>query len=654
MGGGKILRWNIAPECVSVILLCIIWVYSRKGTLIPSLKNRLFQFCFLTTLIAMVTNILSTVMIYNSAIIPLFLTHIVTLIYFIFTPLMGVSYFCYSSTFSFEKRNYPGWFGLTLIPAIIYVFFVLANPLTGWLFTLTSTAGYQQGPLISLTYIVFYIYCLACFVLGMMYKHSVDPQIRKILTSFPLLALAVIFFQQIFPETILSGSAATFALLIIYLYLQNKQISMDYLLRIPNHQEFVEMLQMLVNGKMSKEAVVLVISLRGFKRINDRAGQQNGDAFLKVVCSYLQSIAKHHTLYRYSGDEFAILFMDDSKKEVDDFINKLNQRMELNWEVNQLSVQMSVVIGMVHFPEIASTMEDIVNGLEHCVLRAKQSKTSNVCRFNIVMLEELKRRNQVIAVLQDCILNNSLQVYVQPIWSIKEQAFTLAESLLRIPDSSIGPIFPDEMIPIAEDTGLIIPMTYQILEKVCVFIRKMEENKIEIDSVSVNFSAIQFTQEDLAEKIIDIIRKYEIVPSKIKIEITESVLAQTEEFNQFIDDMHRFGVQIALDDFGTGYCNLVSVMSMPLDVVKLDKSLLWSSLKNPKSAIMMRTITHAVHELGMKIVSEGAETENHADFIIDCGCDWIQGYYFAKPMAMEEAMRVIQASALVQKDKVIN
>lgn len=637
------MQWNIAPECISIIVLCIIWVYSRKGNVIPSLKNKLFQLCFFTTFVAMITNILSTWMIYHIHDVPLFITYCITLIYFVFTPLMGVAYFYYSSTFPFERKPFPKYYWISCIPAIAYVLLVLSNPFTQALFTVNA-AGYFQGPYVAWTYIVFYFYCICCFFLVFIYKEKIDKPIRMILTTFPLIALLVILFQQLFPDIILSGTAATCALLMIYLNIQNKQISLDYLLGIPNHQEFMEAIQLLLHSKTVKHATIAVFSLRGFKRLNDRVGQQNGDAFLKTISSYIQNLMGHRITYRYSGDEFAFIFVNETKENFSWIINEIQERMENNWEVNQLSAVIPFAIGMVEYPTIAENANDIINGLEHSVSRAKQDKSASVCVCTQKMLGELKRKNQVVAILQEAVRNQSLDVYVQPIWSIEEKRFTLGESLLRLMNTPLGAIYPDELIPIAEDTGLIIPMTYQILDKVCEFVYRLESEGIIMESISVNFSALQFTQENLIQKIYSIVDKNKIPPSRIKIEMTESVVAQNELFLSFIEAMHTKGIQIALDDFGTGYCNLVSVMSMPLDVIKLDKSLLWSSQEHPRSAIMMRTICQTVHELGMKIVSEGVENAQQDHFAKECGCDWIQGYYYAKPMPLEEAFQTIKRS----------
>ncbi|WP_373266231.1 EAL domain-containing protein [Hungatella hathewayi] len=226
---------------------------------------------------------------------------------------------------------------------------------------------------------------------------------------------------------------------------------------------------------------------------------------------------------------------------------------------------------------------------------------------------------------------------------MEKQCFTLAESLLRLPSTPLGPLYPSEFIPIAEETGLIVDITYYVLDTVCRFVHDLLESGVTmLESVTVNFSGVQFSQHNPAEKVISIIESHRIPYRLIKIEITESVLAEScQELEEFIDLMHAKGVEVSLDDFGTGYCNLVSVLSMDVDVIKLDKSLLWAAQKDQKTAIMMKSLARSVHELGMRVVSEGVETDEQRAFAEECCCDWIQGYYYAKPMPGEDAKRFL-------------
>ncbi len=530
-----------------------------------------------------------------------------------------------------------------LLPAAVYLLMVISNPFTGCLFSLSLEARYEQGPLIITTYLVFYIYCLFTCVTVVALGKRVDPTIRNILACFPLIAALVVIIQQLFPEVILSGSAATCALLILYLYLQNKQISIDYLLGIPNHKEFLNSLQLQIKRHKDASFTILLVSLRNFKQVNDTYGQQNGDEFLKTVCNYLSNTVKPYQLYRYNGDEFAVLIPESDKETVIRLVKAIDGRFNQPWKSRDFRCMIGTVIAVTTYPKSADTIEDLINALEYTVSVAKDGKNGNICYCGPGMLDHVKRRVKVIDVLKDALAQGGFQVYYQPIWSVEKQCFTLAESLLRLPATPLGPLYPSEFIPIAEETGLIVDITYYVLDTVCRFVHDLLDSGITmLESVTVNFSGVQFSQHNPAEKVISIIESHGIPYRMIKIEITESVLAESrQELEEFIDLMHAKGVEVSLDDFGTGYCNLVSVLSMDVDVIKLDKSLLWAAQKDQKTAIMMKSLARSVHELGMRVVSEGVETDEQRAFAEECCCDWIQGYYYAKPMPGEDAKRFL-------------
>ena len=638
------MSWNIAAECISTVMLCIVWNYSRQSHSLPTLKNKLFQVCFLTTFLAMTSNILSTICIQNTGVIPLWVNWPVTTIYFIATPLMGVIYFYYALSILYENQpRFPKRWLFLLLPAAFYLLMVISNPFTGCLFSLSLETQYEQGPLIITTYLVFYIYCLFTCVTVVALGKRVDPTIRNILACFPLIAALVVIIQQIFPEVILSGSAATCALLILYLYLQNKQISIDYLLGIPNHKEFLNSLQLQIKRHKDASFTILLVSLRNFKQVNDSYGQQNGDEFLKTVCNYLNNTVKPYQLYRYNGDEFAVLIPESDKETIIRLVKAIDGRFNQPWKSRDFRCMIGTVIAVTTYPKSADTMEDLINALEYTVSVAKDGKNGNICYCGPGMLDHVKRRFKVIDVLKDALTQGGFQVYYQPIWSVEKQCFTLAESLLRLPSTPLGPLYPSEFIPIAEETGLIVDITYYVLDTVCRFVHDLLDSGITmLESVTVNFSGVQFSQHNPAEKVISIIESHGIPYRMIKIEITESVLAESrQELEEFIDLMHAKGVEVSLDDFGTGYCNLVSVLSMDVDVIKLDKSLLWAAQKDQKTAIMMKSLSRSVHELGMRVVSEGVETDEQRAFAEECCCDWIQGYYYAKPMPGEDAKRFL-------------
>ena len=637
------LEWNIAAESISLVMLGIIWVYARKGSRLPSLKNRIFQWCVMVTFSAIFTNILSTIMIYNYAQIPMWMTWTVTMVYFVLTPLMGLAYFLYTlSVIYADSGQIKKIAAVGVIPGAIYILMILSNPFSQWIFGLNMSDGYTRGPFISVTYLIFYAYCLASIVVTLVNHKRIDREIYRILAAFPVLAVAVIIVQQAYPNVILSGSAATCALLIIYLHLQNRQISMDYLTNVPNRQELLDMLGLMLKKVPKKKFVLAVASLRDFRQINNACGQQKGDELLKIICQFLKKIGRRENVYRFSGDEFALLFTHEDEAQIRQCMNDIQARMEQPWQVDEYHFMLNMVIGVVQYSGEGESLERLVNSIEYAISQAKSGKYGQICYCDKEMLEKLERRRKVIQVLKEKLDDESFQMYYQPIYSVKSGRFFYAESLMRIPDSPIGPIYPSEFIPVAEETGLIVNITYIILDKVCKFINHLMSKGIYVGSIHVNFSALQFSQPNLSERVLEIIRSNGTPMSAIKIEFTESTLAESPQVvTDFTMKMKEHGIKMGLDDFGTGYSNIATVINIPFGTVKLDKSLVWVSMKNENSALAVKNLTRTFKELGMKVIAEGVETEAQRKLVVDFGVDQIQGFYYAKPMPeaeMEEFM----------------
>lgn len=639
------VRWNIAPETISLVILGIIWVYSRKGSHIPSLKNRMFQGCLTVTFAAMTSNIVSTFMLYDYFPVPVWLTWIVTTIYFILTPLMGLVYYLYVLSIIYEERPQLKRMILAgMIPAALYTLLVLSNAFNGCMFVISEAQGYSRGSCVILTYPIFYAYCVACIVITVRNRHRVDKQIYRILAAFPVLAVLVIFFQQLYPHIILSGSAATCALLIIYLHLQNRQISMDYLTNVPNRQELLDMLELMFKRYPEKNFTLMVVSIRDFRQVNNICGQHGGDEFLKAVCHFLCEIGPDGNVYRFGGDEFALLFTNEEDERIKQCVLAIQERMAKPWQNRDYQFILPAVIGMIRRSEYVKTLEEAVSAIEYAVYQAKTGRYGQVLYCDQEMLAKLERRKQIIEILKKQLADRDIEMYYQPIYSVDTGDFRYAESLMRMNSTPIGPVYPSEFIPIAEETGLIIELTYVILEKVCGYINRLLEKGILIGAIHVNFSAIQFSQPDLNKRVLEIIERNHTPMSAIKLEFTESTLAENPQVvTDFAIEMKRHGIEMGLDDFGTGYSNIASVIRIPFGTVKLDKSLVWASMDQPASALAVKHLVQTFKDLGMAVVAEGVETEEQRRMVVDFGVEQIQGYYYSKPLPEQEMEEFMQA-----------
>lgn len=250
-----------------------------------------------------------------------------------------------------------------------------------------------------------------------------------------------------------------------------------------------------------------------------------------------------------------------------------------------------------------------------------------------------KADEKIERLIYEALENNRFEVYYQPLYSICDGRFTEAEALLRMHDENGKLIPPDKFIPVAESTGLIVDIGLLVLKKVCDDIKYLQSCDIYISSISVNLSIAQLVRDDAVERLLDTIKQSGVSPKHILFEITESVLiCNYAKMADKIIKLSKSGIRFALDDFGTGYSNLTHVIDLPFDVIKLDKSLIWDSMKNQKCNIIIHDLTRAFKNVNLSVTAEGVETKEHDDFARMCGCDKIQGFRYAKPMPVREAM----------------
>ena len=248
-----------------------------------------------------------------------------------------------------------------------------------------------------------------------------------------------------------------------------------------------------------------------------------------------------------------------------------------------------------------------------------------------------RRKSELEQLMRCALTDGSFLIYYQPHYNVRDGNFTEAEALLRLRGTDGAFIPPDEFIPVAEQSGLITEIGSAVLDGVCKYIRSMLRCAADIDTISVNLSVVQLMQDNIVSRLMDIIRGNGISPNRILLEVTESTLVSNyEQVGDRIREMSAEGVQFAVDDFGTGYSNITHVIDLPFDVVKLDKSLVWDSLRNRKCNIMIRELTKTFKDISLGVTAEGVETAAHDEFVRQCGCDKIQGFRYARPMPVSQ------------------
>jgi len=415
----------------------------------------------------------------------------------------------------------------------------------------------------------------------------------------------------------------------------------DSLTGLPNRLLLMDRLTVALNHaqKDGHKMAVFYINIRNFKLFNDAFGYDKGDELLKEVASRMEEAAyEEATVSRLDGDDFGILLPvvrqdDEVAKIAQDILQVFRQPRVIGGQ----EVNINCNLGISFFPDDGSDAQELLRNAETAMFQS--SKEYNRFRFyNQQMNQWSLGRLTLENSLHHALEREEFALYYQPQVDINNETIVGVEALLRWEHPQRGLVSPMDFIPLAEETGLIIPIGEWVLRQACHQCKAWQhERGVGNFSVAVNLSAVQFRQENLVEMICRVLKETDLDPGSLRLEITESVAMQDVEFT--IDVLKKLkdeGIAFSIDDFGTGYSSLGYLKRLPIDELKIDRSFVRDVTEDPDDAVIVETIFLMGQKLGLKIVAEGVETEEHLDFLRKQNGMVAQGYYFSKPQPAED------------------
>jgi diguanylate cyclase (GGDEF)-like protein/PAS domain S-box-containing protein len=418
----------------------------------------------------------------------------------------------------------------------------------------------------------------------------------------------------------------------------------DALTGLPNRAYFMtrltEALQKLKRDD-SHNVSVLFIDLDRFKYVNDSLGHYVGDHLLVAISKRLHECMRpSDTVARLGGDEFTILVEGDhALSEVTRIAERVQQKFGLPFQVKGHEIYSSASIGILHASDAHLTSEDMMRDADTAMYQAKRSGKARHEVFNREMYTAAKETLRLETDLRRAVEGNEFTVLYQPIFSLQTGEVYGIEALARWHHFELGEILPSKFVPLAEEIGWIDQLGDQIMTIACneingIFEQSNNKNDIKL---SVNFSSRQFVNADMVERVVRILDNTGFPPNRLKLEITESVFFEYQDRAlEMLNRLRALGIETDIDDFGTGYSNLGYLVRLPISTLKIDRSFVGMMLENPANREVIRTVISLARNLGLKVVAEGIETEAQREALNYLGCDFGQGYLFAKPMPAEE------------------
>jgi diguanylate cyclase (GGDEF)-like protein/PAS domain S-box-containing protein len=425
----------------------------------------------------------------------------------------------------------------------------------------------------------------------------------------------------------------------------------DQLTGLPSRALFLEQLKRAFSRaerQSGYQLAVLFLDCDRFKVVNDSLGHAIGDQLLQAVAQRLEdSLRPGDVVARLGGDEFAILLENlQSPQDAEHIATRINQSLTKFFSLEGHTVYISGSIGIAFNSQHSQQPEDLLRDADTAMYRAKAAGKSQYAVFEGTMHEQAQRSLQLETDLRCAIEAEQFQLFYQPIWSLETNSITGFEALIRWPHSERGMISPAEFIPIAEETGLIVPIGQWVIQEAC---RQMKIWKDQFPSaqpltVSVNLSARQFSDPNLVSHIQSTLAQTGFPPHRLKIEITETMIVENHQAAvQILTQLQAIGIQIQVDDFGTGYSSLSVLHNLPLDTLKIDISFVRLLETDPDNAEIVKVIIKLAQNLGMVAIAEGVETQSQLRQLKALGCDFAQGYLLAKPLPPLEIERLVAA-----------
>ena len=430
--------------------------------------------------------------------------------------------------------------------------------------------------------------------------------------------------------------------------IENKknQASFDDLTRLPNRRLFMSSLQSEI-AKSRRNATMLgliFIDIDCFKEVNDTLGHHIGDELLILTAARFKNCVRESDIIaRIGGDEFTVIIPDvHNISHIDAIANKIINIIQPPFELAGRQVFISASAGIAVYPNDSTSMEDLLKFADQAMYSAKFSGKNRFCYFTSEMQEKVEMRNQLMQDLRSAVNNNQLKMYYQPIVDVKSGKCIKAEALIRWDHPEKGFINPEVFIAIAEETGNMTILGDWIVNNVLTQLSEWRCNYNSDIVIAINISPLQFMNPLGNKKIRDIIQRLDIPPEQVILEITEGVLLDGHpdifnEFNNFCD----LNIKLAIDDFGTGYSSLSYIKKFPIHFLKIDRSFINDIEDNKDSKALVKAIIAMADALEMKVVAEGVETVGQLNILEDLGCDFIQGYFYSKPITAEEFVKFL-------------
>ena len=522
-----------------------------------------------------------------------------------------------------------------LLLVLLNELIIALNPLTNWIYFFNENRRFRRG---WGEYVFVYgysaVWMLAALILFLCSRKSLSKGRKYAIVVCYFLGLAGVLLQLFYSKFRIEVLMETLGYTGVLLFVENEDDRMDVTVGAYNTAAFkLDIAAAVSNGIQTRLILVRNITCDEHRVIG---GSESDYAPERTVAKYLGKLVGKNFIYSVGRGKLAAVLYNKTDSEALELASRVADCFKKKWESEELKMRLDGRVLLIDVPGRASTAEEVLYiaecpmpvNADHGVMSGSD-------------LDWIVRRSAVEAAVKRGLKDGSFDVWYQPTYTIDKKLHG-AEALLRMNDRELGRVFPDEFIPVAEQLGMIGDIDEFVFREVCAFLASNEPQRFGVSCINVNLSVTECMKSGFAERFMEIADRWGIRGKEVVFEITESVAAEDiSRISAVIETMKSRGFSFAIDDFGTGYSNLTATLSLGAELIKIDKSVLWTSCKDENGGELLAASVKMVRAMHKKSVVEGVETEEHIAKLAKLGCDYLQGYYFSKPLSKDEFLRFI-------------
>ena len=513
-------------------------------------------------------------------------------------------------------------------PVLFLELFVLVNPIFHTIFIYDENGVYHRQIGIIVLYVIALLYFVNAIVSLFKTWTLLDNEYMKGFRWFILFITVGIVIQALYSDLQIEALVETIAIYGIMLTVDCNDGLINNETKLPNQSSYK--VNVRLYGKYGYKYTIINIKFLNLVYYNSLMDEKSKRAMINYIVDLIIKCAPKCELYRYSEDTFVLIV--NRNRNVQEIEEKLTNEFKETISTSDFSIDPHMVISIAHVPE------EIDTPLSH--YRLAEFEPNTISQKLVILRGDdfkfIKRNNEIEKAIYRAIKERSFEVHYQPIYEPKTNKIVSCEALCRLKDSVLGYISPSEFIPVAEMNGNIAKIGDIVFERVCQDIWSYGFSKLGIKYVEVNLSLYQMLEKGMIDRYLNFLNQYNVPISMINLEVTEtSSTSDIRNFSILISKLMDLGFSFSLDDYGTAYSNITNVMSTNYLNIKMDSSILWNSEKNEKSRTLLESNIRTFRDLGCNIIQEGVETKEQLDFVVKAGANYIQGFYFSKPLSRD-------------------